>query len=124
MAAAMIQCPACGQETFLRREPVYDGFQRIGETLSCVGCGHRFGSEDEVPYVASRKPQVFTDADRSQKVELFAGDEKGRNCRHCVHYVKNPFIQRCGLHQMEVQATDCCPDFENKSDGCDPGDDF
>ena len=45
------------------------------------------------------------------KVEIFRSTEKGRNCRHCRHYVVNPFIQRCGLHRCEVQAADPCGDF-------------
>ena len=117
MAAALIKCPACGNETFLRHEPLYDGFQRAGETLSCVECGHTFASESDVPYVESKKPRIFTDADRTKRIDLFTSDEKGRNCRHCKHYVKNPFVQRCGLHQIEVQATDCCEHFEKKPEG-------
>ncbi len=112
-----IQCPACGKESFLRREPIYEGFQKTGELLSCVGCGHRFASADEVCFVESKRPKIFTDADRSERVELFTSDDKGHNCRHCKHYVKNPFVQRCGLHQIEVAATDCCADFEAGSDG-------
>lgn len=116
MAAAMIQCPACGEETFLRREPVYDGFVRTGETLSCVGCGHVFAREAEIPFVSMERPKVFSDADRSKKVEIFTSSDRGHTCRHCRHYVTNPFVQRCGLHQIEVQATDCCPDFSVKTE--------
>ena len=118
----MINCPACGQETFLRREPVYEGFQRTGETLSCVGCGHRFEADADVPYVKTVQPRIFTEADRSARIEIFASDEKGRNCRHCRHYVKNPFLQRCGLHQVEIQATDCCEDFVAKDTDADDSD--
>lgn len=35
-------------------------------------------------------------------------------CRHCVHYVVNPFTQKCMLHHRDVSATDTCPDFEAK----------
>jgi len=120
--SAAIQCTKCGKESFLRREPIFEGFQKTGETLSCVSCGHVFASEQEVPFVASKKPQIFTDADRSEKISLFTSDEVGHNCRHCKHYVKNPFIQRCGLHQMEVAATDCCADFTPKPDDPDADD--
>lgn len=117
----MIRCQACGEESFLRREPVYDGFKKTGETLSCTGCGHEFAAESEIEFIKSAKPQIFSESDRSKKVKLFASDELGRNCRHCKHYVVNPFVQRCGLHQVEVEATDCCPDFAAK--GSDDGDD-
>ena len=114
--SACIRCTSCGEEAFLRREPVYDGFQKTGETLSCSACGYVYPDEEAVPYLASDRPQVFSEADRSKKVEVFTSEEQGRNCRHCRHYVVNPFTQRCGLHGMEVQATDLCGDFEARGD--------
>jgi hypothetical protein len=106
-----IKCTACAADAWLRREAVYEGFKKTGETLRCSACGHEFASEAEVPFKARKIPRVFTDADRSKTVEIFRGDEKGRNCRHCRHYVVNPFVQRCGLHHREVKATDLCADF-------------
>ena len=111
-----ILCAACGADTFIRREPVYEGFRKTGERLFCVSCGYEYAAEAEVPYKMATRPQIFTEADRSQRVDLFQGDEKGRNCRHCRHYVVNPFVQRCGLHQIEVQATDLCADFSAAAD--------
>ena len=110
-----ILCPSCGEESFLRREPVYEGFQKIGESLSCVSCGHTFASEEDVAFVHNKGPQIFTNEDRTETFSVFSSDEAGHNCRHCMHYLKNPFIQRCGLHLVEVQATDCCKDFQKKS---------
>lgn len=75
MSGALITCPACGAETFLKREPVFTGFQRTGETLSCVACGHRFASEEDVPFVQQARPQIFSDADRSVKPQIFSGDQ-------------------------------------------------
>ncbi len=117
MAGFAIRCTACGQETFLRREPRYEGFRKVGEDLLCTSCGHVYADEDAVPYVeAPARPAVFSDEDLPQRIELFHSDEKGRNCRHCRHYITNPFVQRCGLHAMEVQATDCCVDFAPPED--------
>jgi len=45
---------------------------------------------------------------------VFGDDEYGRTCRHCRHYIVNPFTQRCDLHKKEVEATDFCPDFDRK----------
>jgi len=108
-----ILCPQCGEESFLRREPVYDGFRKTGEKLTCAACGHRFESESEVPFKGAKGPGVFGPADRSRKPDLFAGDEV-RNCRRCEHYVVNPFVQRCVLHGRTVEATDGCADFAAK----------
>jgi hypothetical protein len=107
-----IICSACGADTLLRREPKYDGLKRTGERLLCASCGHEYAGEDAVPFKQKRIVQIFSEDDKLRKVDVFRGDEKGRNCRHCKHYLVNPFTQRCGLHFKAVQATDVCEDFE------------
>lgn len=109
-----ILCPACGAEALLRREPTYEGFKKTGERLFCAACRHEFASEQEVSFKQRKKPSVFSEAERPRKVNIFHSDEKDRNCRHCKHYVVNPFIQRCALHHREVQATDMCSAFSPK----------
>jgi len=118
-----IICAACGADTLIRREPVYEGFKKTGQKLSCAACGHEYASEEDVPFKGRstssifgeedrpRRPEVFAEEDRSRRPEVFAAAERGRNCRHCRHYLLNPFTQRCGLHQKEVRATDVCDDF-------------
>ncbi len=106
-----ICCSACGQDALLLREPAYDGFTRIGETLKCASCGHEYASEEEVPFKHAQTAQVFTDADRSHAPEVFADGEAGNLCRYCKSYVVNPFMQWCGTHKKEVQATDSCDQF-------------
>ena len=97
----------------LTRKPIYDGFTKTGESLTCALCGHAFASEAEIPFKDNR-PKVFSEADRPRPVQVFREDEKGQMCRYCAEYVVNPFLQRCGLHQCEVQATDTCPHFTPK----------
>jgi len=116
-SAVEIHCPSCQADTLLRREPRYEGFKKVGEKLFCASCRHEFASEAEVPFKQKRVPSVFSAADKPKHAEIFKGDEKGRNCRHCKHFVVNPFIQRCGRHHREVQATDLCGDFEPKPAG-------
>jgi hypothetical protein len=105
-----IICTACGEDTFLRREPVYEGFKKTGERCLCSVCGHEFPCE-EVPYKNKDKPEIFTADDASKKIDVFVDEEREKNCRHCIHYVVNPFVQRCGLHTKFVEATDVCDDF-------------
>lgn len=115
-AQVELRCPACGRDSWLVRTPVYDGFTRTGETLTCALCHHEFASEADIPFKASTRPKVFTEADRPRPVKVFSEDEKGKMCRYCAEYVVNPFIQRCALHQCEVQATDTCPHFRPKGE--------
>lgn len=109
-----IICPHCGAETFLKRDPVYEGFKKTGEALSCAACGFIFSSETEVPFkVRAVSPAIFTEADRSVKVDVFNEDENKSICRYCANYVVNPFMQFCSRHKKEVQATDSCPQFSS-----------
>ncbi len=110
--AREINCVGCGSETFVRVDPVYDGFKRTGEVFVCVSCGHKYGSEAELPLKQGSRPTVFSEADRSKVVNPFESDGPVRNCRHCVNYVVNPFTQRCGLDGHRINATDCCGRFE------------
>jgi hypothetical protein len=109
-----LRCPACGRDSWLLRKPIYTGFTKTGEALICALCGHAFASEAEIPFKDNRQPQVFSENDRPRPVKVFREDEKGKMCRYCAEYVVNPFLQRCGLHRCEVQATDTCPHFRPK----------
>ena len=79
----------------------------------CTSCGFEYSSEEEVPFKAKKTdPEIFTDADRPEKIEVFEDSENSRLCRYCSNYIVNPFTQFCAIHKKEVQATDTCPRFE------------
>ena len=112
MSAVEIICRNCGADTLLNRETVYDGFAKTGEKLICSSCGFEYPSEAEVPFKAKNAgPQIFTEADRSAKVEVFDEGENRHICRYCANYTVNPFTQFCAVHKREVQATDTCDRF-------------
>jgi rubredoxin len=106
-----IVCSKCGADTLVKREPVYEGFRKVGERWVCTACGHVYDREGEVPFKETAAVGIFTDEDRPRRIDVFEAGEKNRNCRHCRHYVVNPFTQRCGLHRRNVEATDLCDDF-------------
>lgn len=106
------KCPHCGRETWLTKKPVFEGFRKVGERQQCAECGEAVGEEEAATAAVTRKPAVFTEADRSVVPKVFDETEKERLCRHCRHYVVNPFRQWCGLHRREVEATDTCDRFE------------
>ncbi len=114
MASVEIICGFCGQESLLKRMPKFDGFKKVGETLTCAACGHEYDDEAEVPFKQRQKPKVFDESDASRPVKVFDESEAERLCRHCKHYVVNPFVQRCSKHGKVVEATDTCRAFEKK----------
>ncbi len=115
MNAEAIRCPACGEDSFLKREPKYDGFTKTGERLRCAACRHVFDNEADVPFRKRHTPAVFNAAERPATPAIFDDAEIGRSCRHCEHYVINPFTQRCALHNRDVEATDRCDRFTPQS---------
>jgi hypothetical protein len=113
MSAVEIICRNCGADTLLKRDVVYDGFTKTGERLNCSSCGFEYSSEADVPFkTRAVEPQVFTDADRSAKVEVFDEGENNNLCRYCANYIVNPFTQFCSVHKKEVQSTDTCGQFK------------
>ena len=117
MSAVEIICRNCGADTLLNREAVYDGFAKSGEKLICSTCGFEYASETEVPFKSKKaSPKIFTEADRSAKVEIFDEGKNKRICRYCANYIVNPFTQFCAIRKKEVQSTDTCERFEQSED--------
>lgn len=111
-----IVCTACGEDALVKKEPVYDGFTKVGEQFVCVSCGHVYATEDDVPFKVAEKLSVFDADDKPLEIRVFQDEEMHKNCRYCKYYIMNPFSQRCGLHNKPVAATDFCEEFELKSD--------
>ena len=117
MSAVEIICRNCGADTLLNREAIYDGFAKTGDKLTCSSCGFEYVGENNVPYKTKKSaPVIFTEADRSAKVEVFDESENKRLCRYCANYIVNPFTQFCSTHKKEVQATDTCERFEEAAE--------
>lgn len=107
-----IICPACGQESLLKRQARYDGFKKVGEDLRCSLCGHGFAAEREVPFKTKTPSTLFNCNELGARPQVFKAGEAARLCRRCAHYIVNPFVQRCARHKKEVEATDSCPQFK------------
>jgi len=107
-----IQCTACGRVALARADPVYQEFKKVAEAFVCTDCGHRYSSRAETPFVASAgRPKVFTEADKPVAAQVFKADERRHSCAWCRHFIINPFNQRCGISNREVEATDVCDRF-------------
>jgi len=97
-----------------RAEAVYEGFKRVGEAYVCMSCGMRYASAEETPFVAQKRPNVFTEADRDAAPQVFDASDRQHCCAWCRHMVLNPFGQRCGVMNRFTEATDVCGDFEKR----------
>lgn len=117
-----ILCSACHAESLVVREPVYEGFKKVGESFRCAACGHVYANEADVPFKERKSLGIFSEADRSATPKIFAEGENRRLCRYCAHFVVNPFTQWCGVHKKEVAATDSCAHFKQKQNAL-PGTD-
>jgi hypothetical protein len=115
-----IICPACGQESFLKRAPQYDGFKRTGEILSCASCGHVFADETAAPLKHKKTIAGFDSKNLPPPPRIFHQKEIAALCRFCEHYVVNPFVQRCSRLKKEVEATDTCAQFKPKTEPTQP----
>lgn len=116
MKSLEINCSVCGKTALVRTEPVYDGFKKTGEVFICVLCGARYACAAETPFVKDdTRPKVFNEDDKPKMPSIFSDDERQHCCGWCRHFVVNPFSQRCGLNNQEIQATDLCVRFEKKT---------
>lgn len=106
-----IVCTACGADTFVRQVPEYDGFVKVRVRFVCAVCAHEFDGEENVPFKEKKTVNLFDEDNKPKKPVVFNDGETARTCRRCIHYVVNPFAQRCGLRQEFVEATDGCESF-------------
>ena len=112
-----IRCRGCGRLCLARGEPVFEDFKKVSETFVCTGCGHRYPTRAETPFVqGDGRPKVFSETDRPAATRVFRDSERRRSCGWCRHFVVNPFNQRCGLTNRVMEATDVCLRFAAKQD--------
>lgn len=116
-------CPQCGQNTFVVKKAVMDGWTKSGDILACSGCDAKIADVEETK-IGFEKPSSessaalagFLGVEQEEKKELSATDEEKHFCRDCGHLVSHPFLTRCDLHKKDVNPMDDCPDFIQKKD--------
>ena len=111
-----IICQNCKQDTLLKREPIYDGFNKIGTKFVCASCGFIFKNEESISFkISKNKKSIFNNEGYIKQKKIFDEDENNQLCRYCSFYLINPFTQYCSIHKKEVEATDTCDKFEKSS---------
>ena len=116
-----VLCPHCGEKTLVRERKVFDeNFSPVGVKFVCAFCG----GELELPSASGSVPAPSKQEEAAERLSRLLGGEKvaraafapeaddGHFCLHCKHFIKHPFMNRCGLTMKEVQAIDSCGKFE------------
>ena len=117
-----IKCPHCGNETFLEKKVLMDGWTNLGEVLACNMCGEKIADIDNEPKEllpekndnAKDLLSNFLGVEEIEHPTLTATKEEKKFCRDCKHYIAHPFLTRCNLFDKEVNPMDDCEKFEFK----------
>lgn len=107
-------CSNCNEDTFLRVEPVYEGFKKVGEKYFCMVCGCEYEQDNMPEEVEEENCSLFSADDLEKIPDIFADDRDADNCSKCEYYIVNAFQQKCGITHEEVLATDICFNFNRK----------
>ena len=112
-----IKCPHCGEYAFFKEKKIYDdSFTLTGVKHICFLCGAEADIKAETGTGNSRgaldKLSKLLGGETVGKVSLDLADDEVRFCCHCTHYIKHPFMNRCGLTLKEIEATDSCENFK------------
>ena len=115
-----IKCPLCGEKSFVREKKIYDdSFVCTGSKFLCALCGGELpreagGKAVEKKSAALDRLSQLLGGEEVTKVSIAADADDKRFCCYCAHYIKHPFMNRCGLTLKEIEATDRCENFKKK----------
>lgn len=121
-AGETVNCPRCGERTFVKSKKRMEGFTVTGEILVCTLCGAELGtpqeesaaSSDSDPHAADQLAALLGDVSVEAKADLSPTEEFGRFCRNCVHFIEHPFKTLCGLNGSNADPMGECSRFQKK----------
>ena len=72
MQKVEIICNNCHKESFINKEPIYEGLTKIGEKVSCTSCGFVYTNEKDIPFKEeAKKYLIFDEDDKSENKTFF-----------------------------------------------------
>ena len=116
-----IICKHCGENSFLVKKTIMDGWTKLGEVLTCSSCSmeiEKISNEEkssenkEQKNLSLNKLSSFLGTEQEEKPTINMEEDEKYFCRDCKHYISHPFLNRCSLQQVEVNPMDDCPSFE------------
>jgi hypothetical protein len=116
-----IICKHCGENSFLVKKTIMDGWTKVGEVLTCSSCSmeiekicneEKLSEKQEIKSLSLDKLSGFLGTELEEKPTINMEEDEKYFCRDCKHYISHPFLDRCSLHQTEVNPMDDCKSFE------------
>ena len=113
-------CPHCGNNSFLKKETVMDGWTRKGDVLKCASCGHlvcELKEESGKPAdplksdAADRLKNLFGGEEFVEKPALKAEGDEANFCKDCAFLIPHPFVFKCFKFNKTVNPMDDCHAF-------------
>lgn len=118
-------CPECGQEIFVQEKTLMDDWKPVGKVLVCPLCGAHLSRQGhhsiDLDEEKEKKPDTsalsaLLGEDDSEEIgPLELDGNEGHFCRDCRYYIVHPFMNRCTLHECEVNPMGDCDDFIHRS---------
>ena len=121
-----IICPKCRQNSFLVKKNKIEGWTKTGEYLACSACSFLIEEINEpspsgqIPHASKNLDELksFLDTDNNtvDPQKILNSDKNATTyfCRDCKFFISHPFLNRCDLHDKNVNPMDDCPDFRRQ----------
>ncbi len=118
------RCAKCGNETYLVLKSEMNGWHKTGDMLACSICSAKIADLDDTQIPDNKKQEISERKSRlaeilgtaeEKKPEIIAHESELQFCRDCLHFIRHPFHDRCGLHDKTVEPMEDCPDFAKKN---------
>ena len=118
-----IVCPLCGKRSAVKIHHRIENFKVVESYAVCALCQKRL-PKPTAPAEQEKKPSALAallgmtaeeeqkQRDRREAEKKILGDTSRRFCKDCRHYIKHPFLSRCGLTNHCAEPMDDCERFE------------
>lgn len=118
-AGEEVVCEYCGKESFLVKKAILDGWKKVGDFLACSACGEKIADLDTDGEAATNGKKAgllsLLDVQEEKKIDFLATDDEKKFCRDCENFISHPFLNRCALHEKNVEPMNDCVQFKRKN---------
>ena len=116
-----ISCPHCGEDTFVKRKILMDGWTKQGEVLVCALCGKKLSDAEDCSDSAAGSADIsalqsLLGGETLEKTSVSLNRSDCRFCKDCAHAVRNAFVFRCELTGNEVDSMGDCGRFRRREE--------